>query len=193
LPAGCWQASLVPLHVSLVHGLPSSVHAVPLGCLASAEQLALLPGQKSSASHSSTAARQTTVEDLKASFGHVELLPVQVSATSQMPAAARQVAPLLPAGCWQASLVPLQVSLVQGLPSSVQAVPLATFASAEQLALFPGQKSSRSHSPTDARQSVSEDWKASFGHVELLPVHVSATSQTPAVARHVVPALPGAC
>jgi len=193
LPAGCWQASLVPLHVSLVHGLPSSVHAVPLGCLASAEQLALLPGQKSSASHSSTEARQSTVEDLKALFGHVELLPVQVSATSQMPAAARQVAPLLPAGCWQASLVPLQVSLVQGLPSSVQAVPLATFASAEQLALFPGQKSSRSHSPTDARQSVSEDWNASFGHVELLPVHVSATSQTPAVARHVVPALPGAC
>src|SRR5207249_35116 len=89
------------------------------------------------------------------------------------------------------SLVPLQVSLVQGLPSSVQAVPLATFASAEQLALFPGQKSSRSHSPTDARQSVSEDWNASFGHVELLPVHVSATSQTPAVARQAVPALPG--
>src|SRR5439155_39600 len=142
LPAACWQASLVPLHVSLVHGLPSSVHAVPLGCLASAEQLALLPGQKSSASHSSTAARQSTVEDLNASFGHVELLPVQVSATSQMPAAARQVAPPLPAGCWQALLVPLQVSLVLGLPSSVQAVPLATFASAEPLGRVPGQDSS---------------------------------------------------
>ena len=173
--------------------LPSSAHAVPLAFFESAGQFGPVPGQFSARSHSPADARQVKVTGWKASFGHIELLPVQVSATSQMPAAARQVAPLLPAGCWQASLVPLQVSLVQGLPSSVQAVPLATFASAEQLALFPGQKSSRSHSPTDARQSVSEDWNASFGHVELLPVHVSATSQTPAVARHVVPALPGAC
>ena len=193
LPAGCWQASLVPLQVSLVHGLPSSVQAVPLGCFASAEQLALLPGQKSSASHSSTAPRQSVLEDLKASLGHVELVPVHVSATSQMPAAARQVAPEFPAGCWHASLVPLHVSLVHGLPSSVQAVPLATFASAEQLALLPGQKSSRSHSPTDARQSVVDGRKTLLGHVELLPVQVSATSQTPAVARQTVPALPGAC
>src|SRR5207247_8686734 len=29
-PAGCWQTSLLPLHVSVVHGLPSSMHAVPL-------------------------------------------------------------------------------------------------------------------------------------------------------------------
>src|SRR5207244_830853 len=127
------------------------------------------------------------------SFGHVLVRPVQSSARSHAPAVARQVAPALPAGCWQASLVPLHVSLVHGLPSSVHAVPLGCLASAEQLALLPGQKSSRSHSSTAARQSVSEDWNPSFGHVELLPVHVSTTSQTPAVARHVVPALPGAC
>ena len=29
-PAGCWQKSLVPLQVSVVHGLPSSVHSDPL-------------------------------------------------------------------------------------------------------------------------------------------------------------------
>src|SRR5438445_716974 len=28
-PAGCWQRLLLPLQVSVVHGLPSSVHAVP--------------------------------------------------------------------------------------------------------------------------------------------------------------------
>src|SRR2546425_141992 len=35
LPAACWQVSLVPSQVSVVHGLPSSVHAVPLWCFAS--------------------------------------------------------------------------------------------------------------------------------------------------------------
>src|SRR5437667_3152 len=30
-PAGCWQASLLPSHSSRLHGLPSSVHAVPAG------------------------------------------------------------------------------------------------------------------------------------------------------------------
>jgi hypothetical protein len=30
LPAGCWQAAEEPLHVSVVQGLPSSGHAVPL-------------------------------------------------------------------------------------------------------------------------------------------------------------------
>jgi len=31
LPAGCWHVALPPLHVSVVHTFPSSVHAVPLG------------------------------------------------------------------------------------------------------------------------------------------------------------------
>jgi hypothetical protein len=30
LPAGCWHVRLAPLHLSVVHGLPSSEHAVPL-------------------------------------------------------------------------------------------------------------------------------------------------------------------
>src|SRR5207245_1754444 len=41
LPAGCWQASLLPSHSSRLHGLPSSVQAVPAEVLASAGQPAL--------------------------------------------------------------------------------------------------------------------------------------------------------
>src|SRR6266516_2916396 len=74
-PAGCWQASFVPSHVSLVHGMPSSVHAVPLGCLASAGQLAPLPGQSSATSHAPAAGRQTWVAGAKASAGQSLLTP----------------------------------------------------------------------------------------------------------------------
>src|SRR5439155_331519 len=44
-PAGCWQVTFVPSHWSSVQGLPSEVHAVPLGDFASAGQLGPLPGQ----------------------------------------------------------------------------------------------------------------------------------------------------
>jgi hypothetical protein len=47
LPAGCWQEVLEPLHVSVLHGLPSSVHAVPGDLRPSAGQLAELPVQAS--------------------------------------------------------------------------------------------------------------------------------------------------
>src|SRR5438552_2025388 len=50
-PAGCWHVSFVPSQVSAVHWLPSSVHAVPLGCFASAGQFGPLPGQSSATSH----------------------------------------------------------------------------------------------------------------------------------------------
>ena len=193
LPAACWQALFVPSQRSVVQTLPSSLHAVPDGLLASAGQLGPVPGHISAGSHSPVEARQTTKLGSNMSVGHVLLVPVQVSSTSQAPAAARHTVPALPAACWQASLVPLHVSVVQTLPSSVQAVPLACLASAGHVALLPVQKSSRSQSSTDGRQTVVEDWNASAGHVELVPVHVSATSQTPAEARHVAPALPAGC
>src|SRR5205807_232709 len=158
-----------------------------------AGQLGPLPVHISAGSHSPAEPRQTTKLGSNMSVGHVLLVPSQVSSTSQGPADARQVAPALPAGCWQASLVPLHVSVVHGLPSSVQAGPLGCSASAGQLALLPGQKSSGSHSSTAPRQSVLEDLKASFGHVELVPVHVSARSQMPAVARQVAPEFPAGC
>jgi len=160
-PAGCWHASLEPSHSSALHGLPSSVHAVPAGSFASA--------------------------------GHAVLVPVQFSAGSHSPADARQRAPLLPAGCWQASLEPSHSSVLHGLPSSVQAVPAGLLASAGHVAADPVQCSAGSHSPAENRQVVVAGSNASAGHVVLVPVQFSSTSQGPAAARQTAPALPAGC
>src|SRR5207249_2088478 len=132
LPAGCWHATLVPSHWSAVHGLPSEVHAVPLGDLASAGQSGPLPGQFSAGSHSPAETRHCVLEDANPSAGQDVLVPVHVSATSHTPADARHSAPALPAGCWQAALVPSHWSAVHGLLSAVHAVPADFFASAGQ-------------------------------------------------------------
>jgi hypothetical protein len=192
-PAGCWQKLLDPSQTSVLHGLPSSVHAVPADFFASAGQATPVPVQFSARSHSPPAARQTVLDEAKPSGGQTLLVPVQVSATSQTPAEARQTAPALPAGCWQASLEPSHSSTVQGLPSEVHTVPADFFASAGQFGPVPVQFSVRSHSSTAARQTVLDGWKASAGHVGLVPVQVSATSQTPFWARQVAPALPAGC
>src|SRR5437773_684985 len=133
LPGGCWQLVLVPSHLSVVQGSPSSGQGAPAALAAWVS--AGLQGRKASA-------------------GQVGLAPVQVSATSHGPAAARQTAPALPAGCWQLVLVPLHWSRVHGLPSSVHAVPAAFTApvSAGHVLLVPVQVSGRSHSPAAARQ-----------------------------------------
>src|SRR5439155_25252996 len=76
-PAGCWQKSLVPLQVSVVHGLPSSVHSDPLAFFASGPHA--WPGnppQPSAMSHSPAAGRQMTPTGRNTSGGHVELTPV---------------------------------------------------------------------------------------------------------------------
>src|SRR5204863_400443 len=158
-PAGCWQSLLLPSHSSRLHGLPSSVHAVPADVLASAGQLALVPVQFSAGSHSPAESRQTVLDDLKVSAGHTVLEPVQVSSTSQKPAAARHTAPAFPAGCWQSLLLPSHSSRLHGLPSSVHAVPDGLFASAGQLAAVPVQWSAGSHSPAEARHTVLDDLK----------------------------------
>src|SRR5438874_899990 len=195
LPAGCWQSSLEPSHVSVVHGLPSSVHAVPDGVFASAGHAGPVPGQFSAGSHSPADARQTVLAGSKASFGHVVLVPVQVSSTSHAPADPRQTEPALPAGCWQASLVPLQVSVVQTLPSSVQRVPLAFLASGGHG--WPGkppQLSAMSHSPAEGRQANTFGSTTSGGQVLLTPVHTSSGSHaSPEPVRQTVPAFPAAC
>jgi hypothetical protein len=121
------------------------------------------------------------------SAGHVVLLPVQTSATSQVPFLARQTAPAFPAGCWQAACVPSHWSSVQGFPSLVQPVPLGDFASFGQAAEKPLQVSAGSHSPVDARQTVPEAAKPSDGQLVEEPLHVSATSQPPFWARQTVP------
>src|SRR5439155_512065 len=127
----------VPLHSSSVHGLLSSVQAVPLAFTASAGQVALLPVQFSATSHSPAAARHTVLDGSKASAGQSLPVPLQVSATSQTPAEGRQTAPALPAGCVHvgAPTVPLHTSIVHGLLSPVQLVPAALTVSGGQLEL----------------------------------------------------------
>ena len=195
LPAGCWQASFVPSHSSRLHGLPSLVHAVPAGSLASAGHVAVDPVQFSAGSHSPAEARQTVVDGLKTSAGQVLLVPVQVSSRSQSPAAGRQTVPAFPAGCWQASFVPSHRSVVHGLPSSVQREPAAFLASGGHgCPGSPPQVSAMSHSPAAGRQAKTLGRTMSGGHVEVAPVHTSSGSHTsPDPARQTVPALPAAC
>src|SRR5439155_822769 len=94
-PAGCVQGGVptLPLQVSVVQGLPSSVQADPAALTALAGQVVLDPVQVSARSHSLTVARHTV---------------------PAWPAGCVQRGLLV---------LPLQVSVVQTLPSSVQAVP----------------------------------------------------------------------
>src|SRR5262249_12804183 len=117
LAGGCWHRLLVPLHWSVVHGSPSDVHAAPLGRLASAGQLAALPGQFSAKSHSPAAARQTVAAEMKASAGQLLLTPLHDSAMSQTPAAARHTAWLF-VSTGQVLLVPSQFSAVSHTPAA---------------------------------------------------------------------------
>src|SRR3989441_9061349 len=181
-PAACWQVTWVPSHVSVVHGFPSSAHAVPVACLASAGQSGPSPGQCSVRSHSPAGVRQTVLEDWKRSGGQLGLLPVHVSATSQAPAATRQMVPALP-GLWThagAPTVPLHASVVQTLPSSVHAVPAVLTRSVGQVGLEPGQVSGRSHSFAAARQTVPALpglW--THAGVPTVPLHTSVVQTLP--------------
>jgi hypothetical protein len=118
---------------------------------------------------------------------------VHVSSTSHTPADPRQIAPALPAGCWQAALTPLHSSRLQGFPSEVHPVPAGSFASGGHVGPVPGQFSAGSQSPFDDRHSLVVGAKASTGQTVLVPVQVSSTSQTPAAARHTEPAFPAGC
>src|SRR6266446_344459 len=82
LPAGCVHVALEPLHTSVVHTLPSSVHGVPLALKTSVGQAVLVPVQVSARSHSPAAARHTVPAALIALAGQVALDPVQLSAAS---------------------------------------------------------------------------------------------------------------
>src|SRR5438552_5857534 len=58
LPGACMQVLLVPSQVSVVQGSPSSVHAVPAGCLESLGHVVVAPVQVSCGSHSPALARR---------------------------------------------------------------------------------------------------------------------------------------
>jgi len=104
-----------------------------------------------------TAGRHTTLDGWNPSAGQALLVPLQLSATSQLPADARHT---VPDGCtWSAG---------QDGPAPVHV-------------------SATSHPPgTAGRHTALEGWKPSAGHVALEPVQVSATSQTSTAARHTV-------
>src|SRR5438128_741258 len=117
--------------------------------------------------------------------------PGQVSATSHSLAAGRHTVPPLPGGCWQLVLVPSQVSAVQGSPSSGHAAP-AFPTGCVHVVLVPLHTSAVQGLPSSV-QLVPFDLKTSLGQVVLLPVQLSATSHSPAAARHTVPVLPAGC
>src|SRR5213078_2801877 len=87
-PAGCWQTALLPLQVSVVHTLPSSVQTVPFALKVSLGQVVVVPSQVSATSHTPAAARQMAPAGWMASAGQAVLVSVQVSAMSHPPTAA---------------------------------------------------------------------------------------------------------
>src|SRR5206468_2484250 len=174
-PAGCVQRGLptLPLHVSVVQTLPSSVQAVPAALTAVGEVVVVPALVVSGWPHSLAAARDVVA-------GQVVLVPVQVWSRSHSLSAVWHGVPALPARCWQRGLLvlPLHVSVVQTLPSSVQAVP-ASLTAVGQVGLVPEQVSVRSHSLVAVWHTVPAGFSASAGHVWLAPVHVSAGSHPP--------------
>jgi hypothetical protein len=124
---------------------------------ASAGQLAVPPAQVSAMSQVPTDARHVVPALANTSVGHVSLVPLHTSWTSQELAAAAR-----------------------------HTVPLLFLASVGQVAALPVQVSALSQVPAAERQVVPEA-KTSVGHDAAVPLHVSATSQVPAEARQVVP------
>ena len=185
----------MPLHRSVEHKRPSSVHAAPAAFTVSGGQAPELPVQLSARSHSFVAARHEVPAVTKPSAGQLVEVPSQLSATSQTPAEARQTVPAFPAGCVHAGVVrlPLQTSAVQTMPSSEHAAPAVLTASVGQVPELPVQDSATSHSFTAERQDVPAGASVSAGQLVEVPLQVSATSHVPTAARHVVPALPATC
>src|SRR6266481_169849 len=192
-PAGCVHVALVPLHTSVLQTLPSSVQVVPLALKTSVGQAVLVPVQLSARSHSPAAARHTVPAALRASAGQVALVPVQFSAASHRSTAARQtVLEGRKASAGQVVLVPVQVSAAsQGPAAARQTVP-AFPAGCVQVLVLPSHLS-RVQGLASAVQAVPAGCLASVGQVALVPVQVSATSHSPAAARHTAPAFPAGC
>ena len=87
----------------------------------------------------------------------------------------------VPSGSAALHKPPLQTSNVQGLPSTVHGVLSGVRLFVGQAAADPVQFSTGSHTPVLARHTVVADFIVSAGHAGVLPVHVSAMSQKPAL------------
>jgi len=154
LPTGCWQSTLVPLQVSLVQGLPSLVHAVPLVRLPSAGQVCpAVPVQLSATSHSPAEARHTVPPGVTTSTGQLLFVPSQLSGAShESPDPARHT------------------NVLGWTPSGGQVV------------LIPVQVSATSHAPLATRQTAPELPTACW-QVTLLPLQVSVVHGLPSSAQ----------
>jgi hypothetical protein len=189
LPAGCWQVVLVPLHASVVQGLPSSGHAapaLPAGCVQAGEPTLPL---HTSVVQGLVSGVQAVPAGLTALVGQVVLVPSQVSATSHSLTAARHTVPALPP--WsggQVMLVPSQVSATShtltAARHTVPACPAGCVQAGEPE--MPLHTSVVQVLPSSV-QAVPAALTASAGHVALEPVQLSARSHSLAAARHTVP------
>src|SRR5438552_8443152 len=188
----CPHVALLPLQVSDVHELPSSVQVIPAAWKTSTHEL-LVPVQWSAASLSHAppceAPPQPVDTDANAFAGHAADVPVQVSATSQGPADTRHtVDDDAKAFAGQFAPVPVQFSATsQGPADARQTVADDAKPSAGQFAPVPVQFSATSHGPAEARHTVDDDAKPAVGPGALAaPLQFSGTSQGPAPARHTV-------
>src|ERR1041385_345554 len=135
-----------PLHLVV------SAQEVPSGCLASAEQSALVPVQKSSTSQTPAAPLQSWELGANWSAGQSLLMPSQLSGTSQTPADGRQTSVLL-ASVGHAAPEPVQKSSTSHTPAaSLQSCVLGANPSAGHSVELPVQTSATSHTSAAARQ-----------------------------------------
>ena len=165
---------------------PSSVHAVPLACFASPGHPALVPVQLSATSHSPAVARQTVVVGRKLSAGQLVLVPVHISATSHTPAAGRHTVVVgSSASAGHALLAPVHVSAGSQTPPDARHVTPALPAACWHVSWLPSHRSVVQTFPSSVHP-VPLACFPSAGHPTLVPVQVSATSHSPAAARHTV-------
>src|SRR5437899_1602611 len=171
--------------MSLVRSQPPSARRESAVLLSSAGQAALAPVQVSATSQTPAEARHSTVTALKPSVGQALLTPSQLSATSQAPAAGRHTAVLL-ASAGQESVVPVQVSATSHAPAEARHTAPALPAGCWQVTLIPSHWSTV-HGLPSLGHAVPLAVLSSAGQLGLVPGQNSASSHSPAAARHAVP------
>src|SRR5262249_29836691 len=148
--------------------------------LLSAGHLMLEPVQVSARSQAPAEGRQTVVLGASTSGGQVVPEPVQNSGTSHTSpmVEARQLVEggvKMGSGQWWPTASKLSAAARVPTDARLGAVLLA---SAGQVLFIPSQKSARSHTPADGRQSVVLALTISGGQAALLPVQNSSMSHT---------------
>jgi len=154
-------------------------------------QPVLTPSHTSSTSQGlfGSRGRQTVPRANGVEPGHDESLPLHVPGDEHDPAAAPpQCVPIV----WktsggQSTLVPVHDSARSQPPATGRQTVVAPRYVAGHAALMPLHTSGASHGPfTVALHTVPTSWKESIGQIGPRPVHDSATSHAPALARHTV-------